>query len=357
MSDSSRRIQSLSGAPSLEGVDSFLFRLETLLPQEAEIMWVSPADPMEQIILVRFKDLVIYFCDTDLSSENFFNWNDLACDRKLRRCLDKHLKIDQAHTVDQLVLYIRQALRSLGMEAVLQVEATEDEAIIKNIKDGSFLASCCSDRLPKTYAQVKADIEEILEIGVVEEAHCFESFKALLESVMVDEFQGAFNFKTTEGGSIELTFQNGKKLRKNKGIRIFIDETFWVNGVSRQALVDYLTDEIKERLDDRRLEYLLFMNLFRQIAPDYPDLKYRMGLNNARFVSADRRQCYFLGIRGKVVDALKPTPHKFCVENGYRYGEIDCGNFVTESALRTFLEYDLGYASPKELPEFERHRE
>jgi len=340
----------LNPTAKIENVDGFLFMLESLLPAEAEVMWVSPAAQSEQLISVRYGEYVIYFSGEDLSGDDFLNWHDFYDPQKLKKCLKRRLKIDRAHSSQSIATFVRQAIHALGMEELLVIETHEDRVSITDHADGNVYGEIYQNgSILKTFQSVRAEVEAILEIPALEGADNFKGFVELFESVNANEFQGAFTFAPFNESDLEITYGNGKRKRKKNFIRIWIDEFFWKEGVNRKDLVDFLTDQIKERLDDRRLEYLLFMNLFRQVAADYPDLKYRIGLNNARFVSADRRQCYFLGIRGKVEESLKPTPYRFCAENGYQYGEIDCGNFLTESAFRTFLEYDLGYASPKKL--------
>jgi hypothetical protein len=355
MTESSRRLpSSLEPGPSAEDLDGFLFKLEALLPPEAEIMWISPASSVEQIISVRLHKHVIYFCGEHLSSESFFNWDDYQDPKNLQRCLEKYLKIDQAHTPEQLVLYIRQALYAVGMEEHLVVTHNQDEVTLHHASDGDFYASCGTDHLPKSFPQVQADIEELLEIQAPETADDFETFLALFQSVNANEFQSAFTQAISGKNALEVTYQKGQRRQKNNFIRLWMDASFWEKSVTRKDLVEFLTDEIKDRLDDRRLEYTLFMNQFRHVAADYPDLKYKMGLTNARIVSADRRECCFMGIRGEVAKAIKPIPQKFCIDDGYDYKEIDCAHLITESALRSYLEYDLGYACPAPLSQTEK---
>lgn len=357
MAESARRLSSfLDPSTSLEGVDSFIFSLESLLPPEAEIMWISPAAESEQIISVCFKNQTIYFCGEDLSSEDFLNWNHYQCPKKLRLFLERRLKIDQAHTVEQLALYIRHAVAVVGMKDVLVIETYEDEVTLHNAKTGDLVATCGLGLLPKSFQQVKADMAVLLEIQNPEWADDFDSFLELFVSVNANEFQGAFNFLVKGKAQLEVIYQKGKKHRQDKFIRLCLDKIYWKEGVSRTELVEFLTDQMKDRMDDRKLEFMLFTRLLKTLALDYPALKYKISLNNVQLLSADNHQWYFMGIKATMAEEIKSLALKYCADKGYWFGEIDCAKLTQESVLRAFLEYDLGYPSPEPLSEAETRK-
>jgi hypothetical protein len=150
MSEFAKRLPPcLDISESSVGADEFIFLLENLLPSEAEVMWISPAGESEQIIAVCLGHNIIYFSGADMPGANFLNWHDYFSLDVLTQCLKENLKIDQAQGVVQLKNYVRQAIRSVGMQSVFVVEAVKDEVIIKHAKDDSFFASCEVAKNPK----------------------------------------------------------------------------------------------------------------------------------------------------------------------------------------------------------------
>ncbi len=142
---------SLLTAPAEKG--TFISDLEAFLPEGAVISWISPKGKTEKLLSVSLGDRVLYLSGEWAEGDDF---KDL---KKVQNFLDSFFGLVEAKEVEQLETYVRQAIRSIGLELALVVESHKNEVVINQEVDGLFLKSIPAKDMPLTYEQVREKIE------------------------------------------------------------------------------------------------------------------------------------------------------------------------------------------------------
>ena len=329
-------------------IDTFILALEAFLPQSAVISWISPAGAVEQTLSVSLGDRVLYFSEEGAEGDNFFNWNNFKDSKKLRKFLDSFFVLAEAKEVEQLEAYVRRAIASIGLEFALLVERNENEVIINQEVDGLFLESIPVEVMPLTYEQVQEKIEYWFGDDDIEVAEDFNSFVELLQDVVEKDFMSSFivTASAEDEEVIEVVF---KEPDGESDMVITFNSSDWRTYSKRVELTNLLVDAFAKKKPLYEMEALFFSQQLKALKPLYPELKFEIGARFIRLESADGQASFFCGKEGLLSKATKALMQRFGEARQQQVYEFDMVTYNTKEALQTFLEYDLGYASPEAL--------